>query len=141
MTKLKHSNRGSILVGVMVLGVVLTLAGGAMLLLAGHSANSITDMEVNARKKTAAESGLRLALGWVLKDSPAFPANFATTLNGEQVSVVITYVAGDSMVTSRVEPKSGSENAVVSSCKITRSLSYPPLPVGMCTYQCRTYSE
>ncbi len=63
--KKTHREVGSVLVGVLMLGLAVTIMGAAVLLLAGHGSQSVTDAEAESHRTLAAEAGIRLSAEWL----------------------------------------------------------------------------
>ena len=101
-----NTEKGSVLVGVLAISIVMTLAAGGFILVAGNSSKDIQVSESDLSLHYAAESGANLGVAWI-REQPAEshvswdgsislntePDGY-TNINGVQVRISVEGVAG-----------------------------------------------
>jgi Tfp pilus assembly protein PilX len=120
------SQKGSLLVGVLVFSLVLAIGGGAILLLATQSQNIAADSFDEDQKSHAAAGGLTMALAWIR--AGGLPG-VTTTLNfasiaGYPVDVTIRPGGATTLVRSVVQVPAATAAkpliwSKISRCEIT----------------------
>jgi hypothetical protein len=124
--------RGSVLIGVMALGSILTIAAGAGLLLASNTSRKIDATWEDHAQYYAAEGGLKRGLAW-LKDG-GFHGTFIITSNGIEDTV---RVLADGWVISSSKPPAVSISrplvwSYISKCRVEVNTAQPrPYPLTL----------